>query len=247
MNSQKSPYDNLENTQDNDMDTDMDKKGLSERAPVSAGTRSMTARDEVMRAPPGPSSSKERYRARSRSGSVSSASLRASGASTALAAERKSRRELAQENNRRALARDRERGTEGPVSVNAAESESTAEEEMGSPAREDASRKRKLTPGDTMDLSEESRSKQGRSRAEGESKTAGLYIGRAKALEEYNKKKREAAALDSEQILRNMTADFYKNRIGPGGGNRGNGQRSLGRRRPPGKTMYGGSIQSRTM
>lgn len=201
MSSQKTSYDNSENALDNDMDMDMDKKGWLEHAPVSAGTRSRTVRVEEGRAPPGPTSSKEKYRARSRSGSVSSVSSRASSASITLAAERKSRRELAQEANRLAIAVARERGKETPVIVIASESEGTVEEEMGSPAREDPSRKRKLVREEGItDTQDETQRKQGRPR------DTGHYVGRAKAIEEQNKKMREAAALDNERILKNMSS-----------------------------------------
>lgn len=75
-----------------------------------------------------------------------------------------------------------------------------SEEEEVSSTRRRSSRKRKMeTEEDIGDLSEETRRKQGRPQ------TTGLYVARAEAQEVLNAKKREAADLDSERVIKSMS------------------------------------------
>lgn len=149
--------------------------------------------------PPGPARAMTRSRTRSRSSSASSVTSYASSASATASKARKSRRETAWESNRRAMATAHEQETGNPVIEIASSSDGT-DEEKGLQAWEESSRKRKLesTYG-TPDITDETKIKQGRPQ------TTGYYVSRAQAIEEHNKKKREAAALDNERILRNMT------------------------------------------
>lgn len=104
---------------------------------------------------------------------------------------------MVQEANRLAMAAAQRRAKEDPAIYVGSDD---SEEEEVSPTRRRSSRKRKMeTEEDIGDLSEETRRKQGRPQ------TTGLYVARAEAQEVLNAKKREAADLDSERVIKSMS------------------------------------------
>lgn len=208
MNSQNSPYDDLANTYNTDEDLDMDLAPEQETAthsPVSARTRGMIAREEEGRAPSGPSTSKIKDRARSRSSSVVSTASMSSNASVTITDRRKSRREQAFEANRQAAVASREQMRDCSVVLVQSSSEE-AEEERGSSAKEeDRSLKRKMvveegTPESVDGEWAEAKRKPGRTI------TTGDYIKRSEAREEYNQKLRETADLENERAIRSLSS-----------------------------------------
>lgn len=113
-----------------------------------------------------------------------------------MAAERKSRKEAAHGEYLLAVAATGEQGEgQPPIYVDSDESEQSCSSE-----RRELPLKRKIEDMENCgELSEETQRKQGRPQ------TTGLYVKRAEAIEEFNKKKREAAALEEEKILRSMS------------------------------------------
>lgn len=177
-----------------DLRSDSDPGSIFER------TRSKAERGGVGRAPPGPANPRVKCGNRSKSSSVSSVSSRASNAATSRKAKRRKQREAVHEANRRAAAAaDPNEGGE-ESSVVSLSDDGREEVCCSHSASRDSSLKRKA---DGEGLSEATQCKQGRPL-----QTTGLYVGRAKAIEESNQKKREEAALDAaidnERILRKM-------------------------------------------
>lgn len=165
---------------------------------IPAGPSGMARRGEKENRPrPGPASSKTRYHTRSRSGSASSVSSVSSSASTAIIAERRSRREAAQEVNRLAIQLVRVKGGGSPtVLVDSDESDEEVEyREKRHPC------KRKLS-----EDSEEETAEEDAKRKQGRPQNTGLYVKRAEALEKVNQKKREEAELDNERIIKALSS-----------------------------------------
>lgn len=189
---------NTKNKRNNAEEMEVGQGSDMDHMPAPAGTRREAERGEVERAPSGPACSKTRCGTRSRSGSVSSVSSCTSSASTAMTAERKSRREVAHEANRLAVAVAKEQGGEEqpPIYVDSDESE---EGSRSSDRREHPLKRKMADVEDSGELSEETRRKQGRPQ------TTGLYVKRAEAFEELNKKKRESAKLDEQKVIRSMS------------------------------------------
>lgn len=181
----------------NDTDTDTARETEREEAPVSAGTRSGTARGEGKQAPPGPACFKTEYRSRSRSSSAAS--------------ERRSRRRKGFDANRGAqAASDSDRSGDGSTVVltDDPDGDQDAEEEFFSPSgsrdpsakgrtgEEESSLKRKAAETEPTEVT---RRKQGRPPSTSE------YVGLAKAQEDLNRELRETAELERENTLRRLS------------------------------------------
>lgn len=177
-----------------DQGSELDHKSVSDKL-----RREPQRGDEEME-PPGLVCSSGGRMTRSRSSSVSSvSSLGAGSASTALAAARKSRRSDGFNANRRAAtAANSGRGDGGSTVVVVSDDTKDGEEFFSPSTSREPSLKRKITDGE--EVPEVTQRKQGRPQ------TTGLYVGRAKAQEEFNRELRETAELERENTLRKMSA-----------------------------------------
>lgn len=165
---------------------------------AETGSRRDTEQGEGDRMPPGPASSKTRYQTRARSESLPRVSLRRLEVSTAITAERRSRREAAHEANRLAGTSTGEQGEEEPpICIDSEDSD-----ESHSPDRGGLPLKRKMAEDEDGSGSQEAtRRKQGRPQ------TTGYYVGRREAQEELNRAKKEAVELEERSTLNNRPTD----------------------------------------